>query len=431
MESAYELPQTTSNGEERKAFKECLCEKLSEIKVENEMLRRMTQKQLDLCNDLVKLHTLLKQPVWGEKYKYCSPQDSSLPSKTGQTPVCFLDLATNHYAADDYRCGCISRLLELISNFCTCCLTKHLCTVAKEITSVHCAKGVQQCGQCIHLLGTADKYLSPGANTTNQLSQQPAFRLSAEPISSRYEKVKAPTLSSSRPVHISVDPSFNTCTSDDRVETNSRKFRSLDPCSSNKMDECVKTNALNFSMLDFRQHCSDEPDVNNKGTAAREQVASKCTLYIWTIPDYPVVEAEGCSYWSDSFYLGTPGYRFRTKLEFTKRFVGIFVQLVAGEFDEQLVWPFRDHMQFVLIDQSVSGRNITRTLKPFPEDEDEKGVWERPLEAREAEVQGTKTTEVSAWGFHDFVPRSMLCDCGGKTTDYVRNDRMYIAIRLL
>ncbi|KER29210.1 hypothetical protein T265_04140 [Opisthorchis viverrini] len=429
MESAYEQPQATSNGEERKAFKECLCEKLSQIRGENEILRRMTQKQLDLCNDLVKLHTLLNQPVWDEKDKHCSTEDSGLPSKTEQTPVCFMDLATNRFAADDYRCGCTSRLLELVSKFCTCCLTKHLCTMAKELTSVHCAKTVQQCRQCIHLLGTADKYLSPGPNATNPLSQQLAFRLNAEPFSSRYEKVKAPTLCSSTPVHISVEPSAKTCTSDDRVEINSRKFQFPDPCSPNKMDDCVNTDALNFGMLDLRQQGSD--DVNNKGTTERKQAASKCMLYIWTIPDYPVVEAEGCSYWSDSFYLGTPGYRFRTKLEFTKRFVGIFVQLVAGEFDEQLVWPFRDHMQFVLIDQSVSGRNITRTLKPFPEDEDEKGVWERPLAVKEVKVQGAKTTEVSAWGFHDFVPRSMLSDCGGTATDYVRNDRMYIAIRLL
>ncbi|KAF6770285.1 hypothetical protein AHF37_11049 [Paragonimus kellicotti] len=178
------------------------------------------------------------------------------------------------------------------------------------------------------------------------------------------------------------------------------------------------------SFMDFRNMESGCDDAYRSNP---ELTNHSLNLYIFVVPNFSAVESKSSGLWSDAFYLGNPGYRLRAKLEFTTYHMGIFIQLTPGEFDAQLKWPFCEHIQFVLIDQTSSGKNLARTLKPYPDDADERGVWDRPMHKTAASDHKDR----ESWGLPDFVPRSMLFTEARKSSNYVRNDQIYIAIRLI
>ncbi|KAA3674061.1 uncharacterized protein DEA37_0013630 [Paragonimus westermani] len=178
------------------------------------------------------------------------------------------------------------------------------------------------------------------------------------------------------------------------------------------------------SFMDFRNM---EPGCDYAYRPNPETTNHSLNLYIFVVPNFSAIESKSCGLWSDAFYLGNPGYRLRAKLEFTTYHMGIFIQLTPGEFDARLKWPFCEHVQFVLIDQTSSGKNLARTLKPYPDDADERGVWDRPVDNTATLDHKDRET----WGLPDFVPRSMLLTEARKSSKYVRNDQIYIAIRLI
>lgn len=202
----------------------------------------------------------------------------------------------------------------------------------------------------------------------------------------------------------------------------------------------VNDEVLHLTTEKKRFSCTGRPAeinsqvITNKGSSTANCPIPQSNLYIWIVNGVKALHDQGCGQWSEPFYLGCPGYRMRAKIEFTTHYLGIFVRLVVGEYDHCLRWPFDNHLQFVVIDQTLSGRNIARTLKPFPQDEDERQVWMRPsLDSAEFLQPGRDNPQdACAWGLPDMILLSMVF---GKSVDlpseYIRNDQLYITIRLL
>lgn len=144
--------------------------------------------------------------------------------------------------------------------------------------------------------------------------------------------------------------------------------------------------------------------------------------FIWRIDNYTCVEERNDGDWCNPFYLGQPGYRMQAKLEFTSYLFGVYIRLCVGDYDGCLGWPFDSDIYFSILDQTGAGNHIVRVLRPYLNDCDECGVWERPS----CESQRFQT----GWGIPDLGLRSLVHAKMCKPSPYLRNGTMYLQITL-
>ncbi|TPP61245.1 TNF receptor-associated factor 4 [Fasciola gigantica] len=403
-----------------------ICSKLFELSHQNDAFREMVIRQQELCNDLIKLYNLL--------------QNSNRPSSV----FCGVQPCHNHTCP--LQCKKASQTSvrlepsvpekkDSIPRYCTC---PH--EFIKRVMQDH----------AISL--RVEENFAQQTEKINHTNEQPLPRNSQCCLARAHDRPCNSALCSSAACPIGSTVSVG---QHNRVESQPEVQQTCSTCyqtheqyksppverivpeSLSPENESEARKGDDFSSHLFSASSGNMPQQQQqvrsclKGQASFPAVSNQCNVYIWTITSYCAVESLGCCYWSPSFYLGTPGYRFRAKLEFSSYHMGIFIQLIPGEYDALLPWPFRHIVQFMVIDQTMNGRNLSRTLKPFPEDEDERGVWDRPHNA-ESELKETAYDKCDAWGLPDFVPRCALNNGGqNEPSNYVRNDRLYVAIRLI
>ncbi|CAH8507421.1 unnamed protein product [Dicrocoelium dendriticum] len=400
----------------------CLCQQIAQLSSVNETVHQLASSQQSIMYDLIKLHNLMTEQGHKEKRNENLSDRKVLRDLEGDGGLLFSDFPQTDSSEE-----------QQIQQ-------TYICTTNRgsQTEEKHNTLAVSRSQVCHRSTQT------PAA----EVQRTPAYR-SSEPSLPRVDvsanrskpavyndlssvEATAQLCQTDSTPRITVEPKSST-----RVEVSNGEIKikleagpvqeSLPP----KTNCMKKSQKINYEFgtefvpqfLDFRNHAGCPANRNIRRMSDTQQ--QSLNFYIWTVENFTAAyqaESEVCS---EPFYLGQPGYRMCTKLEFTNRFMGIYVQLVCGQFDSSLKWPFREDIQFILVDQTARGRNLARTLKPYPDDEDEHGIWDRPWETQ------TSSAENTAWGVPDFVPRSMLLDDSGRATDYVRNNKIYIAIRLL
>ncbi|VDP92984.1 unnamed protein product [Echinostoma caproni] len=420
--NANELDQNPQTSEVKSKSEDChICSKLFELARQNEAFKNMVDRQQELCNDLIKLYTLLQNSARNDfdpadrqpgTIKPCPTVSARLPSRSVRIEPSILDPI---YPNSQCKTCAHEFMKKLINDH-----SVDLKVVEQEQQPcLRCYN--QRYNPCPNNYPVSSTFVHCPAAVHPDWSISSADRTNTVKTEAWQQKHNSPSVQTYGPVfspHIE-----NGC-----MQQVEEAYEIHAPIHSNL---CATSSSKNFRCLE-KQNVAPV-----KGCSSLENVNKQGNAYIWTINSYCAIEAAECGFWSEPFYLGEPGYRFRAKIEFTTFHMGIFIQLLPGEYDDSLQWPFRCSIQFVLIDQTMSGRNLSRILKPFPEDEDERGVWDRPRPDDWSSVMSesnrcTIVGKTDAWGLPDFAPRSLL---GGPKphgrNDYVRNDRMYVAIRLV
>ena len=124
--------------------------------------------------------------------------------------------------------------------------------------------------------------------------------------------------------------------------------------------------------------------------------------------DYGEIESEP--------FFSSHGYKMRVTTNLNEGpngksgYMGVYIQLIKGDQDGSLPWPFTEPITFDLVDQQddpSKRQNISETLIPEGQRE-----FKRP---RQRENEG--------WGYDQFVKHSTL-----RTRQYIRDHAVYIKV---
>ena len=144
----------------------------------------------------------------------------------------------------------------------------------------------------------------------------------------------------------------------------------------------------------------------------KERIASleKIKPLHFKLTEYQQRKNENKVAYSPSYYISPNGYRMKIRVdangcgEGKGTHVSVFAQVVKGDYDDQLKWPFSGTVTFTLLNQLEDEDHYTHTLEVIPESNMRAG---------------------SGWGFPHFIPHSALgCD-GIKNTQYLKDDTLH------
>ena len=113
------------------------------------------------------------------------------------------------------------------------------------------------------------------------------------------------------------------------------------------------------------------------------------------------------------------GYRLKICVDLNQApcgftgYIGVFLNLVPGDHDDSLEWPFNKRVTFIVVDQQDDGlqvNNFEKTLIPKGEE-----VFNRPVVAHNTD----------GYGFITFMLHSTL-----RTRQYIKGHTVYIAVAI-
>ena len=114
------------------------------------------------------------------------------------------------------------------------------------------------------------------------------------------------------------------------------------------------------------------------------------------MPDYEQRKKDGTEWCSEPFYSHNKGYKLRLLVNCKPNELSVHVQLLKGEFDEQLNWPFRGQVTVELLSQSRNPEHFVRIVN-FTETTDN------------AVIGRVKHDEAGGyWGYSSFIPFARL-----------------------
>ena len=88
--------------------------------------------------------------------------------------------------------------------------------------------------------------------------------------------------------------------------------------------------------------------------------------------------------------------------------VSVYAQLMRGEFDDQLKWPFQGDVTIAMLNQLEDNNHITRTI-PF-------------TKTTEAKIIGRGERASSGFGYHKFIAHTDLTYNPAKNCQYLKYD---------
>ena len=138
------------------------------------------------------------------------------------------------------------------------------------------------------------------------------------------------------------------------------------------------------------------------------------------VTDYERRKADGTKWFSEPFYSHDGGYKMRLQVDAKgdnsgrETFLSVYVQLMKGEFDGQLKWPFRGQVTVELQSQSGNPEHFVRIVN-F-------------TETTSIDIVGRLKTDQAKpyWGYSCFIPHARLKPAkklfGGASPQYLKDD---------
>jgi len=120
------------------------------------------------------------------------------------------------------------------------------------------------------------------------------------------------------------------------------------------------------------------------------QIQNNCGEFLWCIDNWENKLARSrngieISVFSDPFYSHRNGYKMCLRLEFGNVNLFLDLQILRGEFDNNLQWPFQHEVIFDLLNQETGLPHVSRVVKARkdprnyvwkkPTKEKNKGIW--------------------------------------------------------
>ena len=172
---------------------------------------------------------------------------------------------------------------------------------------------------------------------------------------------------------------------------------------------------LDLSLTKINEMTSEIEDLKKKKACCSKEGTD--FVYLWKINDWEAKLNEantktGYSFSSDPVYISEPGHRVALVMcpnEKMTGYVGIYLKVIKGNYDEIITWPFRRDYSVILIDQQRKRKDITRDII-VSTDQEIKTFFFHP-------------DDTSAYGFKEFISHN---DLGQR--QYVKNDSLLVKL---
>ena len=182
--------------------------------------------------------------------------------------------------------------------------------------------------------------------------------------------------------------------------------------------------------MDLLQKVSDLRIENEDLKRQLRATTGKVCTFFWRIKNWPDVLQEAKNHkcetiYSESFYTGYPGYKLRLMFKPNKTkggshefYVGVLLQVLKGEYDDLLEWPFPLKYKLFIVDQqpNVTAANLTKIVDPIK--------WLH-LDVEEVLKKPTAEYNKMGFGFLDFATHHSL-----QTRTYIRKEDKSLLIKI-
>ena len=124
---------------------------------------------------------------------------------------------------------------------------------------------------------------------------------------------------------------------------------------------------------------------------------------------------------SSGFYTSPGGYKLRLNVDANGygsgkgTHVSCFINLMPGEYDDTLEWPFQGEVTVQLLNQ-LEDKNHYKDVIPFND--------ETPDDCKNRK----KKEDIDAWGTDQFIPHTNLGLNSSTNTQYLMNDSLYFRV---
>ena len=138
---------------------------------------------------------------------------------------------------------------------------------------------------------------------------------------------------------------------------------------------------------------------------------------------YSIKKAKNERWSSPKFFSHAGGYRLCLSIDANGNgqskgsHISMYVRLVKGPTDPQLAWPFRGELSIDVLNQTEDGGHFSKTIL---------------FDWKEGDVRNCVATSPEAsgrgWGYHDFIPHSMLEYNTATNTHYLKDDNLFVRV---
>ena len=126
---------------------------------------------------------------------------------------------------------------------------------------------------------------------------------------------------------------------------------------------------------------------------------------------------------SPKFYSHCGGYKLCISIdangnrESKGSHVSVYVRLMKSLTDPNLAWPFRGELTIEVLNQVEDGAHFSKTIL---------------FDWKESDIRNSMVTNPEAigrgWGYHDFIPHSLLDYNATAHTHYLKDDNLYVRV---
>ena len=146
---------------------------------------------------------------------------------------------------------------------------------------------------------------------------------------------------------------------------------------------------------------------------------------IFKMENFDMFEESGLDWDSPPFYTHNKGYKLYLKVKAVRNdyfditsSISVLVCLMHGEYDDDLIWPFRGTINFELLDQTSDCVHKEGTAR----------FMERHSSKKNRKVSAEEGKRSIGWGVDDILTHDDDDDDDTEWFDYIANDTLYIKI---
>ena len=145
------------------------------------------------------------------------------------------------------------------------------------------------------------------------------------------------------------------------------------------------------------------------------------SLHEFTLTEFSKRKQFNHQHMSSSFYTHQVGYKFSIRVyangwgSSKGAYVSVYVNQLAGDYDDQLEWPFVGNFDFELLNWRNNKEHHKTTLS---------------IDARHGFVKVTEGIFGKPWGFHDFISHSSLTYDPTRNTEYLQEDCLRFRVNM-
>ena len=165
-----------------------------------------------------------------------------------------------------------------------------------------------------------------------------------------------------------------------------------------------KVNHLTMAMQRIRL-------LNNRIEKLEQEVGKRIPPIVFKMEDIEYHKENEIDWDSPPFYSHAKGYKFYLKVESDDDTTSVYVCLMHGEFDDNLVWPFRGVILFEILNQE-SDSDHKEGMARF---------MERKTSLKNRKVPAIEGKNTIGWGMDNFLSED-------EEDDYVVDDCMYLRV---